>query len=341
MRASGFAVPSSRARRVAADLAEFGKVRRAYLGVTIRPVDAATAERLTNPSAALISSVGEPRACRGGGIRPGDVILMVNGKPAGGPGSLQAAIEVARVGEPLPLVVDRGGQILNLEVRPEAQPERYGLTRNGRVEVERMPGININVPGLNMVVPGPNIDIGPNGPSRPGESGEPPLTIPPPAAAATRPPVVSQPAAPGPQETVARSPTRFPDLGLRLAEPTSDLIRRFRFDREPRGLIVIGVEPDGPGDRGGLEVGMVITDASNRKVATLPEFREALANRPAGRDLLIRILKGSKAEFRVIVDPSGASAPPADPGPPAESPRLEAIPPPNPEPGASRSTRPN
>ena len=37
----GFAVPASRARRVAADLAEFGRVRRAYLGVTIRPVDAA------------------------------------------------------------------------------------------------------------------------------------------------------------------------------------------------------------------------------------------------------------------------------------------------------------
>ena len=28
----GFAVPASRARRVAADLAEFGRVRRAYLG---------------------------------------------------------------------------------------------------------------------------------------------------------------------------------------------------------------------------------------------------------------------------------------------------------------------
>ncbi len=64
----------------------------------------------------------------------------------------------------------------------------------------------------------------------------------------------------------------------------------------------MGVEPDSPADRGGLEVGMVITDAANRKVASLPEFREALANRPAGRDLLVRILKGTKAEFRVIFD---------------------------------------
>ena len=55
----------------------------------------------------------------------------------------------------------------------------------------------------------------------------------------------------------------------------------------------------GPADRGGLEIGMVITDAAGRKVANLVEFREALANRPAGRDLLVRILKGAKAEFRV------------------------------------------
>ena len=33
----GFAIPATRARRVAADLAEHGKVRRAYLGVQIGP----------------------------------------------------------------------------------------------------------------------------------------------------------------------------------------------------------------------------------------------------------------------------------------------------------------
>ena len=341
----GFAVPSSRARRVAADLAEFGRVRRAYLGVTIRPVDGATAERLANPAAAMISSVGSPGPADAAGLRPGDVILQVGGRPAGGPGSLQAAIEVARVGEPLPLVVDRGGRVFNIEVRPEVQPDRYGLPAvagPAPIVSGRPPGININVPGVNMVVPGPDIDIGPQVNVR-GELAEPPLTLPPQGGA--RPPVVSQPANPdpsappaGPQETASRSPTRFPEIGLRLAEPTPDLIRRFRFDREPRGLIVIGVEPDGPADRGGLEVGMVVTDASNHKVVTLPEFREALANRAPGRDLLIRILKGTKAEFRVIVDP----APGPDPGiapPPAESPRLEPIP--NPDPGSRPPPRPD
>ena len=58
---------------------------------------------------------------------------------------------------------------------------------------------------------------------------------------------------------------------------------------------------------------MVITDAAGRKVNSFVDFREALANRPEGRDLLIRILKGTKAEFRVMVnrseDPEPAKKP--------------------------------
>jgi serine protease Do len=300
----GFAVPASRARRVAADLAEFGRVRRAYLGVTIRPVDPATAERLGSAGSALITGVAVASPAAEAGLQPGDVLLKVGGKPVSGPGPLQATIEVARVGEPLALTIDRNGQVSERTVRPEAQPEQF-----------RMPAVD---PGL-FNGPGPNIINGPP------PDGEPPLnSAPAPDPATSRPgapPIRSRPTTPAdpdlapisPQETAARTPTRFPELGLRLSEPSSALVRKFRLDREPRGLFVTGVEPDGPADRGGLEVGMVITDTAGRKVASLTEFREALANRPAGRDLLVRILKGSKAEFRVIADRSGSTAP--APGP--------------------------
>lgn len=245
------------------------------------------------------------------------------------------------MGEPLNLAISRAGlaQVIEVQVRPAPQPERYSLPT-----ASQPPGININVPGARINIPGPNINIGP--PAQVPVEGEPPLNLTPaqppdevaPPLPAERPPIRSRPSspdAPAPQETAARSPTRFPDLGLRLSEPTPALIRRFRFDREPQGLIVMGVEPDSPADRGGLEIGMVITDAANRKVASLPEFREALANRQAGRDLLVRILKGTKAEFRVIFDrtnPSeGAAAEPVAPLPKVEPPTTEAIPLPRPE----------
>jgi len=337
----GFAVPSSRARRVAADLAEFGRVRRAYLGVTIRPIDPATAERLGSAGSAMITGVAVASPAAEAGLQGGDVILKVDGKAVEGPGPLQSIIEVAAVGKPLALTIDRGGQLLEIPVRPEHQPERLILP--GSVPG----GINIAVPGANLVVPGPAVPIGPP----PGAllDGEPPLDMGPGPASprpGDRPAIRSRPANPGepdlapiaPQETAARTPTRFPDLGLRLSETSSALVRKFRYDREPRGLFVTGVEPDGPADRGGLEVGMVITDAAGRQVANLAEFRAAQARRPAGRDLLVRILKGAKAEFRVIVDRSSPTdpgpGPPLEPALPPDPTRLEAIPGPGVNPGS-------
>ena len=46
----GFAVPATRARRVAADLAEHGRVRRAYLGIQIGRVDRARPSASTSPA---------------------------------------------------------------------------------------------------------------------------------------------------------------------------------------------------------------------------------------------------------------------------------------------------
>ena len=327
----GFALPASRARRVAADLAEFGRVRRSYLGVGIRPVDSQTADRLGTSGAAMITRVDVAGPAAQAGLVVGDVILKINGQDAQGPGPLQSLIEVAKVGEPLTLVIDRAGQLQERQVRPEAQPDRYALPAGSNVTTVP-PGININVPGVQLNVPGPNINIGPPPVNVQGELEPPlnlnPLPVPRPG---DRPVIRSQPAStpppdpqPGPQETASRTPTRFPELGLRVSEPTPILIRRFQFDREPNGLIVTGVEPDGPADRGGLEIGMVITDAGGRKVATLIEFREALANRAKGRDLLVRILKGTKAEFRVILDASAA------PSTTPVLPELEPLPNPNP-----------
>ena len=105
-----------------------------------------------------------------------------------------------------------------------------------------------------------------------------------------------------------RSPSRFVELGLRLSEPTAELARRHGYAEVPKGLFVRGVEPDGPADRGGLEIGMVVTDAAGKKVETLAGLREALKQKAADRDLIVRVLKGPKAEFRVIIVGEAADA---------------------------------
>ncbi len=100
----------------------------------------------------------------------------------------------------------------------------------------------------------------------------------------------------------ARQPTRFPELGLRLVEPTPALLERFGLDPKAQGVLVRGIDPDGRADQGGIEIGMLITDAAGRKVTNLAEFRAAIAQKKPKTDTIVRILKKSKAEFRVLID---------------------------------------
>ncbi|HWE36219.1 MAG TPA: trypsin-like peptidase domain-containing protein [Isosphaeraceae bacterium] len=253
----GFAVPSARARRVADDLARLGRVRRSYIGVGIRRIDPALADRVGQGGAVPITGVAVGGPADKAGLRPGDVVLAVGGKPLRGGGSLQGAIEVAPAGEALGLTIWRDGRKVEVPVTPEAQPDALGLP-------EAAPPA--------APAPAPAREVAP----RP---------------------------APGPVPE-PRRPESFPAVGLRLAEPTAELARRFGLDPEVKGLVVVGVEPDSPADRGGLEVGNVVTDAGRRRVAALADFRAALAKRPEGHDLILRILKGSKPEFRVLIGPA-------------------------------------
>jgi serine protease Do len=123
----GFAVPASRARRVATELAEQGRVRRAYLGVQIGLIDPKTAERLKQPGAVVVNEVTPDTPAAQAAVRRGDLIVTINGKPFNGPGGLQAAVEVAPLGEPLVLGIDRDGERREIEVRPREQPEQFGM----------------------------------------------------------------------------------------------------------------------------------------------------------------------------------------------------------------------
>ncbi len=53
----GYALTSIKARRVAADLAALGRVRRAYLGVQLEPVGRIISDRGTQGSATIIATV--------------------------------------------------------------------------------------------------------------------------------------------------------------------------------------------------------------------------------------------------------------------------------------------
>ena len=89
----GFAIPSGMAKDIIAQLKKYHTVKRGWLGVTIQDVDRdkARALGLSEPEGALVASVKTGDPADSAGIKPGDVILEVNGK------AIESARDLTRV----------------------------------------------------------------------------------------------------------------------------------------------------------------------------------------------------------------------------------------------------
>jgi S1-C subfamily serine protease len=114
----GFAVPSNLAIKVAEDLIEYGRVRRALLGVTIAGVDydRAVEKGMETVRGVEILNVSENGAAFESGIRPGDVVLRVNGIEVNEANQLQQQVAVLSPGETVRLSILREGEIIDKDV---------------------------------------------------------------------------------------------------------------------------------------------------------------------------------------------------------------------------------
>lgn len=114
----GFAVPSNLAIKVAEDLIEYGRVRRALLGVTIAGIDynRAVEKGMETVRGVEILNVSENGAAFESGVRSGDVVLRVNGVEVNEANQLQQQVAVLSPGETVTLTILRDGEIIDKEV---------------------------------------------------------------------------------------------------------------------------------------------------------------------------------------------------------------------------------
>jgi len=114
----GFAVPSSLANQVLADLREYGRTRRGWLGVRIQSVTDEIAESLglKNAQGALVASVQPDSPAQEAGIRPGDVVTAFNDRPITEMRRLPAIVAETEIGKKVPITVWRDGRSQNLQV---------------------------------------------------------------------------------------------------------------------------------------------------------------------------------------------------------------------------------
>jgi S1-C subfamily serine protease len=118
----GFSVPIDTARWVLAELMRAGRVRRGYLGIAgqARPLDKRTARRheLSNSSCVEVLSVEGGGPAAGAGLREGDLIVSLDGKPVPGIDDIHRALDGASVGRRVKLSLVRAGRLIELDVVP-------------------------------------------------------------------------------------------------------------------------------------------------------------------------------------------------------------------------------
>ncbi|MFO1071561.1 MAG: Do family serine endopeptidase [Geminicoccaceae bacterium] len=115
----GFAVPSNMARTVMDQLLRFGEVRRGRIGVVIQDVTPTLAESmgLATQQGALIAEVERGSAAARAGLKPGDVVLAVDGEPVRSSADLRNRIGLVEADRSVALDILRDGKRSRLTVK--------------------------------------------------------------------------------------------------------------------------------------------------------------------------------------------------------------------------------
>lgn len=114
----GFAVPSSIAKNVVAQIRELGRTRRGWLGVQIQGVgeDIAESLRLEKPAGALVAVVFPDSPADQAGVQPGDVLLKFDGTDIPTVRDLPRMVAGAEVGSEIEIDLWRDGRMETVRV---------------------------------------------------------------------------------------------------------------------------------------------------------------------------------------------------------------------------------
>ncbi len=121
-----FAVPVNIVKRVAADLMDYGSVKRAVLGITMGSVDKKIADemKLSSVSGVFINEVLKGSAADKAGLKKDDVIIAIDGQKITDASSVQAKVSSYHPGDKAVITFIREGkqQEVTVEFQAAAQP---------------------------------------------------------------------------------------------------------------------------------------------------------------------------------------------------------------------------
>ncbi len=124
-RGLGFAIPSNIAKRVLEQVVRKGKIERAWLGFRALPV-----EKLRRTTGVLVGSVSPESAAEKAGLKAGDIVLAIDGKPTNARFAeeiplIYQLIADLPIGKPVSVVIERAGVRQTLTMTPELLEPYY------------------------------------------------------------------------------------------------------------------------------------------------------------------------------------------------------------------------
>jgi serine protease Do len=119
----GYAIPAERARRFAKELADFGQVRRGYLGLMLGPERGESSEFVAGAIGLIVTGVSPGGPAADAGVRVGDRLVAVDGRPISSLEALSRTVEIAPIGQDFRLTVDRAGKRFERVVKSRSRPD--------------------------------------------------------------------------------------------------------------------------------------------------------------------------------------------------------------------------
>jgi Do/DeqQ family serine protease len=120
----GFAIPVSTAKQVLEGIVRDGQITRGWIGVEPNDLSPELAETFAvkTRQGVIITGVLQNGPAAQAGIRPGDVILSIAGKPIADVTQLLSQVAALKPGTPARFSIERKNQSMDMEVTPGVRP---------------------------------------------------------------------------------------------------------------------------------------------------------------------------------------------------------------------------
>jgi len=150
----GFAIPIAVVKQILPQLREKGRVVRGFMGVQPQAITADMVDQLglKSTKGALIAEVVPKSPASEAGLKPGDVVVALNGRPVNDPNQFQRDVGTVQPGQLAKVDVLRDGKTHTVNVKLKARPEDSRVSERNPMQSnsESAPGDPLGVRVQNL-----------------------------------------------------------------------------------------------------------------------------------------------------------------------------------------------